>query len=145
MAIDHGEARLGVALSDPLGIIASPHAIIPQIPKKAALEQLASIANTEGVVLIVVGLPTNSEGGLSAQARSVIRWARAFAAATSIPVRLWDESYSSADAAEARRAQGKRPQGPLDDIAAAFILQSYLEARGSGDEPGYPLETFEEE
>ena len=145
MAIDHGEKRLGVAVSDPLGIVASPRAIINRGSKSRDFEQLLEIIASDNVQLIVVGLPTDSNGEIGMQAGSVLRWASALASATDLPIRLWDESYSSADAAHSRHLQGKRGKVPMDDVAAAFILQSYLEARGSGHEPGYPLEALKEE
>lgn len=146
MGIDHGEVRIGVALSDPLGMFASPHTIITHSTREEDLAALARIAHSEGVVKIVIGLPTDSEGRIGHQAARVVEWARAFAEVVGVPIVFWDESYSSAGAAEVLQSTGKRRRRgePLDDVAAAAILQEYLDAGGSEREPGRPLEDLED-
>jgi putative Holliday junction resolvase len=146
MGIDHGEARIGVALSDPLGLFATPHSTITCTTPEKDFEALAQIAREAEVGRVVVGLPTATDGGIGMQARIVIHWARALAEAIGLPVVLWDESYSSIDALAARRASGRRKRKgkreSLDDVAAAAILQDYLNAGETNDEPGQPLENF---
>lgn len=147
MGIDHGEVRIGVALSDPLGMFASPHTIITHSTREEDFAALARIARDEGVVKIVIGLPTDSEGRIGHQAARVVEWARTLAELVSLPIVFWDESYSSVDAAEALQSTGKRRRRrgePLDDVAAAAILQEYLDAGGSEREPGRPLEDLED-
>lgn len=141
MGIDHGEKRIGLALSDPLGIIASPLEIVEAIPRRKATERLAALVNQHNVSKIVLGLPTDSEGEIGPQASVVLRWARKLAAAIEVPVVLWDESFSTLDAASRRGS--KRGKRHLDDVAAAVMLQSYLEARRSADEPGQTLQSFD--
>ncbi len=145
MGLDHGQTRIGVALSDPFGLFAHPHSVVTCTSPEATLATLGEIARREQVGKIVVGLPTDSQGGIGPQAIIVIRWARELAERTGLPVVFWDESYSSAEAAALMRDSGqkKRRRGePLDDVAAAAILQDYLDAGGTDHEPGHPLEAF---
>jgi putative Holliday junction resolvase len=148
MGIDHGVARIGVALSDPLGLFARPHRIIARSKGIDEFAELQSIIAQFEVTRIIVGLPTTSTGGISSQAVIVIHWVRELAKIVNLPILLWDESYSSEDALAIQRASGKRKskdnrnRKPLDDVAAAAILQDYLDTRGDNYEPGQTLEAF---
>ena len=142
MGIDHGERRIGVALTDPLCLFASPHSIIEVAAPENTLEILADLVSQQAVAKVIVGLPTATDGGVGKQGAVVIRWARTLKERLSIPIILWDESYTSEDAGELAGQRIRRGE-PIDDIAAALILQDYLGARGAGNhEPGQPLETF---
>lgn len=144
MGIDHGEARIGVALSDPFALFAAPHAVLESRTADQDFAALKAIADEHGVVKIVVGLPTDAQSRVGAQAAAVIRWARGLAHTTSLPVVFWDESYSTISAeqlAGTRRRAGRR-NSPLDDVAAATMLQEYLDARQTEHEPGQPLEAY---
>jgi putative Holliday junction resolvase len=143
MGIDYGQKRTGIALSDPLGIIASPLEIVQSAPKKKAFERLAGLVEAHNISKIVVGLPTNSDGELGSQALDVLYWTRQLAEIVSVPVVLWDESHSTQDA-EALTPRGKRRKD-LDAVAAAVILQSYLEARRTTHEPGQPILAFDDQ
>lgn len=148
MGIDHGETRIGIALSDPLGLFAQPHSIITRGKGVDAFAVLQTIIDQTEVTRIIVGLPTSSTGGISRQAAIVIRWVRELAKSVNLPILFWDESYSSEDALAIQRASGRRKskddrkRKPLDDVAAAAILQDYLDTRGVGYEPGQTLEAF---
>jgi putative Holliday junction resolvase len=147
MGIDYGEARIGIAMSDPFGLFANPHSIIQSTAPDTVPEAIQGIITQEQVTKIVVGLPTDSEGRPGAQAVKVIEWTRKLEETITIPIVFWDESYSSESAKELKpgkktRLPGKRGQ-PVDDVAAAVILQEYLEAGGDDDyEPGQTLEAF---
>jgi putative Holliday junction resolvase len=144
MGVDHGEARIGVALTDPLRLFAQPYAIVPHTDAETALDELKRIVRAEGVGKVVVGLPTDAESRVGHQARIVLDWARGLAEKIDAPVVLWDESYSSLEAgATSKSGQRRRRSGdPVDDLAAAAILQDYLDAGGGEHEPGQPLEAF---
>lgn len=147
MGIDYGEARIGIALSDPFGLFASPHSIIQATEPDTVIKTIRAILDEEQITKIVVGLPTDSEGRPGPQAVKVLEWARKLGETITTPIVFWDESYSSESAKELRprkktRQPGKRGQ-PVDDLAAAVILQEYLETAGGNDyEPGQPLEAF---
>ncbi len=145
MGLDYGEAKIGVSLSDPSRLIARPFMIVRHTNRRQDFAVLARIANQEGVEGLVVGLPTSSDAGLTEQSVVVIKWARRLSEALKLPVILWDESFSTAEAgAILRRRRAKRPSRADDDVAAAVILQEYLEAKAHEDEPGKPLDDFED-
>lgn len=149
LGIDYGAARIGIALSDPLRLFARPHSVILHHSRDDDLDAIRRIATEEQVAKIVIGLPTNSEGGVGPQAQIVIRWALKLAPRIGLPVVFWDESYSSKTAEGLYRPpkkwSGKRKRHSnqaLDHVAAAAMLQEYLDAGGGENEPGWPLESF---
>ena len=128
LAIDHGDARIGLAISDEGGMIARPLQIIKHTAKKGDAEKIARIALENHVEKIVIGLPLDDEGKIGHQANKVQRWAEALKEATTIPIEFWDESFSSEQVEELRRLRGGKKVDAIDDRAAAFILQNYLDS-----------------
>lgn len=136
MGIDLGEARIGVALSDGLGMFAHPHETIRVPPNKGAaaeksvLDKLDEIVRQEKVSLIVLGLPRNmdgSEGPAAVKARS---FAEVLRAKTGCEVRLVDERLTTVAAQKALHASGrnvKQGRAVIDQVAAQMILQTYLD------------------
>ncbi len=132
LGVDHGEKRIGLAISDPTGTIARPLDVIQHVSRGVDAAQVAAVAADNQVELIVVGQSFDEEGRANLAGRRAERFAEALKVQTKLPVVLWDESLSTADAREFRVAMGgahKRRAGHLDDAAAAVILQSYLEAQ----------------
>ncbi len=133
LGIDAGERRVGVALSDELRLLASPLTVLDRGRGLApVLDALAEVTRTEGVARIVVGLPLNADGTQGRQARRAQDFARVAERVIGVPVEMWDERLSSKEAEAIARAQGRnmrrmRQQGQLDAIAAAVILQDYLD------------------
>jgi putative Holliday junction resolvase len=145
LGIDHGLKRIGLAISDELGISARPHSIINRTTVAVELEIISSLCMSQNVVEIVIGLPTTSGGLPSLQGETAIRWARKVASAVDgILIRLWDESYSTEDARHflLHHPTPARKQHFVDDVAAAILLQGYLDARETNDEPGQALDSF---
>ncbi len=135
LGIDHGEKRIGLAISDPTGTIARPLSVIQHVSRSVDAAQVAALAAENQVELIVVGESFDEEGKPNFAGRRAERFAEALKAQTKLPIVLWDESLSTADARELRIAMGASRQkrgGHLDDAAAAVILQSFLEAQRSG-------------
>jgi putative pre-16S rRNA nuclease len=130
LAIDHGERKIGLAISDETGLVARPLTTLVHTARAADAEAVARLAAAEGAGRIVVGLPLDSDGAEGHQARRVRRWAEALGAACPLPVEFWDESHSTADALSIRRKTGHRRPAPAgeDAVAAAVILQNYLDA-----------------
>ena len=136
LAVDTGSRRVGLAITDPLGMICSPLATIPFVSESALARSLAELCRQKEVSLVIVGLPVSadgSEGEGCARARRI----RDRLLADGLACELWDESWSSRDAADALRAVGARPRnarGRLDAMAAALILRDYVEtsARSQG-------------
>lgn len=131
LAVDHGEKRIGLALSDLTATIASPLTVLKHVSRVIDAAQICTLALEHEVKLIVVGQSFDEEGQPNAAGRAAARFAEALREQTQTPVELWDESLSTADARESRIALGvsrKKRAGHQDALAAVVILQSYLEA-----------------
>lgn len=136
LAIDAGQRRIGLALSDELRLLASPAGVLRRGPAGLAplVQQIADLARREQVRLVVVGLPLHQDGMPGRQARRARVFASIVARSLALPVELWDERLSTQAAEAVVRAQGRstrtlRQRGEMDAIAAAVILQDYLDAR----------------
>ncbi|HEX9017689.1 MAG TPA: Holliday junction resolvase RuvX [Anaerolineaceae bacterium] len=131
LAVDPGEKRLGIALSDPSGTIAGPLTVLQHVSRVVDAASIAALAAEHGAERIVIGEALDADGGQTSQARHAARLAEALREQTSLPVELWDESGSTQAARASRIAMGvsrRKRSGHLDDIAATVILQSYLDA-----------------
>jgi putative Holliday junction resolvase len=136
LGIDAGERRIGVALSDESRLLATPLTVLARVRGLApVLDQLHTIAERESVALVVVGLPLNADGSEGPQARRARDFARLVERVLALPVTLWDERLSTRSAHELLTAGGGRRRKHLDDIAAALILQDYLDARRGAAQP----------
>lgn len=132
LAVDHGEKRIGLALSDPSGTIARPLKVIEHLSRLIDAAQVASLAEENEAGLIVIGQSFDEEGRPNLAGRRAARFAEALKQQTAIPIVLWDESFSTQDARAARIELGvsrKKRGGHQDALAAVVILQSYLESQ----------------
>jgi len=130
LCVDPGEVRIGVAISDETGTLARPLAILGHVSRLTDAMEIMRLALQNQADAIVVGQALDSDGKPGPKARSAARLAEALRALEEIPIYLWDESYSSQKAAELRIAKGvsrKKRSQPIDDLAAALILQDFLE------------------
>ena len=131
LAVDHGEKRIGVAISDPTGTIASPLKVIKHTSRVIDAAQIAELALQNGVELVLIGQSFDEQGQPNPAGRRAERFAETLKTQTQIPILLWDESFSTQEARRARIDIGvrrKKRSGHLDELAATVILQSYLEA-----------------
>jgi putative holliday junction resolvase len=131
LGVDPGERRIGVAVSDPTATIANPLTVINHVGRAIDAAQIAKLAQEQDAVKIIVGCPYDMDGEVGPQARKSERMADAIRFQTEIPVELWDESGSTQAAQEARRMMGSKHAkraGHLDDLAATYILQTYLDS-----------------
>lgn len=132
LAVDHGEKRIGLALSDPTATIASPLKVIEHVSRLVDAAQVAELAAQNEVGLIVVGQSYDEDGNPNPAGRRAGRFADELRRQTNIPVVMWDESNSTQIARAARIELGvsrKKRAGHQDQFAAAVILQSYLEEK----------------
>ena len=130
LGLDVGDKRIGVALSDPVGILASPLTIIDCHNEKADIEAIISIAEKNQIEKIIVGLPRSMDGSIGRQAEKVQVFTMELRCHTSIPIEFRDERLSTVSARRLTRETGKRRERSktVDDaIAAAVILQAYLD------------------
>ena len=134
MALDIGDKRIGVALSDPLGMLASPLTTIERTTPdtESAIDAILALAEQHEAAEILVGIPYLMSGRIGAQARITLDFAQALADRTHIPVTHTDERLSSVQAdrmlAQSGRAS-EQDKGRTDSAAAAVILQAYLDAK----------------
>lgn len=131
LAIDVGDRRVGVAISDPLGHWARPLTVLQRRSKQHDYEAIARLVQEHEADLVVVGHPLELSGEVGPQARRVERYAAGLAAQIPVPVVLWDERLSTAEAERILHESGetsRQYRGRLDAVAAAVILQSYLDA-----------------
>lgn len=134
LAIDPGEKRIGIAISDPTGTIASPVMVIKHNSRQVDAAAIVKLALENEVGTIIVGQSLDEEGLPTHEGRRSGRLAEAIQSQTSLPVILWDESGSTQEARAARIAMGvsrRKRRGHQDDLAAAIILQSYLDTQKS--------------
>lgn len=131
MALDLGEKRIGVALSDETRLIAASYGVIQRRSRQEDFSRFGQIASEKGVDLIVLGLPVT----LGGQEGEKAAWTRDYGAALAqhlqLPVEFWDEALTTVEAEASLRARGikgKKAKKRVDAVAAAFILQNYLDA-----------------
>ena len=131
MALDVGDRRVGVAVSDPLGLWARPLTVITRRSRQEDYRAIARLVREQEVSRIVVGHPLSMDGRVGPQALRVERYAAGLAEFLDIPVVLWDERLSTAEAERLLHESGETSReyrGKIDAVAAAVILQSYLDA-----------------
>ncbi len=136
LAVDWGTVRLGLALSDPTRLIAQPLATLKRrAGHRAPIAEILRLIALHEVALVVVGLPLNLEGGEGAAAAEARSLGEAIARRSGVPVTWWDERLSTAAALRAARESGVRDRNSrerIDAMAAAAILQHWLDARPRG-------------
>jgi putative holliday junction resolvase len=127
LAVDPGEKRLGIAISDPTGTIANPLTVIKHVARMIDAATIAELAVQHGSELIIIGVALDAEGKSTKQSRNAERLAEAIRNQSNLQIILWDESESTQIAREARIAMGvsrKKRRGHLDDLAATVMLQT---------------------
>ncbi len=131
LGIDHGDVRVGIALSDPTEFLASPLCVLDST--KAGLDQIVALIAEHQVEKIVVGLPRNMDGSYGSATEKVRKFIEKLKTRTAVPVFEWDERLSTVSAHNVLREaglDGKRRKGVVDKVAAQIILQNYLDAQG---------------
>lgn len=133
LGVDLGTRRVGLALSDPRGIIASPYLVLSFTTEADLIEALRRTCAEQGVIMVVIGEPIHTDGTptpLGVRAERVV----ATLTAGGIPACTWDEQFTSRKAVRTvgwRHKGGRRPDpGRIDKAAAAVLLQDYLAHRG---------------
>ncbi|HEX9412414.1 MAG TPA: Holliday junction resolvase RuvX [Ktedonobacterales bacterium] len=132
LALDVGQARIGLAVSDPTEFLATPHAVIQRRSTASAVEAVARAVAEVGAEQVLIGLPISLDGALHQQAEAARSFGSRIEQRLQMPIVYWDERYSTVAAAEALRAAGVRPERMkerIDAVAAAMILQDYLDHR----------------
>jgi putative holliday junction resolvase len=145
LAVDYGRKRIGLALSDELGLTAQPLATLVRVNRQTDLRRLREACRAHGVAHIIVGHPLHMTGDAGEMADEAARFAARLEKETGIGVELVDERLTSWEAKQtiaethSSASSKKRRRKPLDDVAAAVLLRDYLErtrgtVRGTGAE-----------
>lgn len=128
LGLDIGDSRIGVALSDPLGILASPLTIINRDDEQVAIAEIVDIICQNEVGRVIAGLPLNMDGSQGVQAEKTISFVAALRCHIEVPVEFRDERLSTVSARElVREARKTNRKTRYDAAAAALILQGYLD------------------
>jgi putative pre-16S rRNA nuclease len=137
MALDVGTKRIGVAVSDEIGMLAQGRGYISRSSNKKAVEEVRMTAEKEQVRGIVVGFPVNMDGTIGERARDARKFAEQVAGATGVSVTLWDERLSTKEAERvmiSADVSRKKRKEVIDKVAAQIILQGYLDSEEIGGE-----------
>ena len=132
MAVDLGQVRTGLAVSDPTEQLASPVGTITEKNTDKLLEKVAAAAREQGVQQLVVGHPRNMDGSRGESARRAETFAASLEKAAALPVVLWDERMTTVSAIgylNQTDTRGKKRKAVVDIVAATIILQDYLDSR----------------
>ncbi len=132
LAVDPGEARIGLAISNEDVTISRPLTTLKHISRPENAARIAALAQEQGCSLIVVGTPLDSDGLVGPRARASLKLVDALRSVSTIPVETWDESGSSQEADQLVLTLGtsrKKRAVPKDALAAAIILQDFLDVR----------------
>ncbi len=130
LGIDHGDVRIGIALSDPTAFLASSLCVLDST--NAGLDRIVALIGEHQVDKIVVGLPRNMDGSYGPATGKVRAFIEKLKTKTDVPVFEWDERLSTVSAHNALREagfNGKKRKGVVDKVAAQIILQNYLDAQ----------------
>jgi putative Holliday junction resolvase len=132
LALDVGDKRIGVAISDPSQVLARSLKVIQRSSRQEDLAAVARLVEEYEVETVVVGYPRSLDGTVGEQAEKVEHYAAGLAEVLDVPVLLWDERFSTVTAEALMREaglRGKKKRERVDAVAAAVILQDYLDSR----------------
>ena len=130
LGLDIGDARIGVAISDELGIAAHPLCTIARKNRKADLAALHALIMAHKVERVVIGLPLRLNGEVGIQAEKVKKFAAVLERTIDLPICFWDERFTTVEAEQILRhtkKRGKKRKQIIDQVAAVLILNGYLE------------------
>jgi len=141
LGLDVGERRVGIAISDPTATLARPLQTLVRGSREEDFAAVAALVAEHDIGLIVVGRPLSLDGTEGPQARRVAHYADVLAASLDVPLVPWDERFTTVAAEEILRQNRKKKRracarDEVDAVAAAVILQSYLDSRNGGLQDG---------
>jgi len=127
MAIDYGKSRIGIALSDPLGVISQPLTSIKVKSQKELFRQILKIIQESDVGLIIIGNPLSHKGEATEMSDEISRFIKRLKKRINTEIKLWDERFTSQYAMNILKAMKvKRQKGLVDQVAASIMLDEYL-------------------
>jgi putative Holliday junction resolvase len=129
LGLDIGDRWIGVAMSDPQGILASPLTIIDRTDEQSAVNAILSIIEQNQVGVVVAGLPISMNGSIGSQAKKVQDFVRELSKHTEVPIEFRDERLTTVSAQKLMKMTRKGSRARDDAMAAALILQAYLDEK----------------
>ncbi len=133
LAIDYGTKRVGLAISDPTGTLATPFRTLRNLGHRRLAADIAAIVSQEGVQRVLIGLPVRADGTLGPAAREVLTFARRLEQVLPVPVTSLDESFTTSEALQRLAEASDRKvrtvvaqRSKIDQVAAALLLEEYL-------------------
>ena len=132
LGLDIGDKRIGVSVSDELGITAQGRENIYRESDGQAINEICELINQLHIEEVIVGMPKNMNGTLGPQAEKVMKFSKALASSVRIPIKHWDERLTTVIAQRSLRAlnvKGRKKKKKVDRIASQLILQGYLDNR----------------
>lgn len=133
MGIDFGDARVGIALSDPLGMLAQRYTTLTNTGGKKLFEQITAIIEEKQVSHIVVGLPKNMDATEGFRADATYAFAERLKTYTNVPISFWDERLTTVAAhgyLNELDVRGKKRKETVDAVSAELILEGFMQSRG---------------
>ncbi|KPL02945.1 MAG: hypothetical protein AMJ90_04505 [candidate division Zixibacteria bacterium SM23_73_2] len=130
LGIDYGERRIGLAISDPMGIIAQPLTTLDTQKTTDVFSEIQKLIREKNVEQIIVGLPKNMDGTIGKKGKEVLEFAKNLSRQINVKVNLWDERLSSVESQKILRDTKKKTRQDkknIDKLSASLILQGYLE------------------
>ncbi len=130
LGIDYGQKRIGLAQSDPMQFLASPFLTLKNKGWKSLITELVHLIQDNDIIAVVIGLPLHMSGEPGEKANEILTFSEQMKKQIDVPIYFQDERWSTSDAHQALHAQGKSPSRNreiVDQIAAAFILQGFLD------------------
>ncbi|MFC2075586.1 Holliday junction resolvase RuvX [candidate division KSB1 bacterium] len=137
LAIDYGDRRVGLAVSDPDRLISFPRGFITWSGKRELMGKLAEFCRENEIGTVVVGLPRSLNGEEGPRAQLTRKWAGELQQTLKLEISFWDERFSSRQAQREIHSMGERVgkrKGRVDEIAASLLLQSYLDYSANSTE-----------
>ncbi len=134
LAVDHGKKNIGIAISDETGTLARPLAVIAHVVRRLDAARVAELAVLENVEKIIIGVSYDEEGRPNGAGKSALNFMDELRLQCGLSLEAWDESLTTQDARAVKirfGASKKNRAGHLDDVAAAVLLQSYLDSQKS--------------
>ncbi len=138
LGLDIGDTRIGVAISDALGVAAHPLCTLTRKNRQVDLIVISDLISIHEVERVIIGLPISLDGSLGAQAEKVQKFAKRLEHAIDVPIEFQDERFTTAEAEEILRSLNKdtrEQKGLIDEVAAVLILKDYLNSNQEVDSP----------
>ncbi len=129
LGLDIGDTRIGVAISDALGVAAHPLCTLTRKNRQVDLIVISDLVSIHEVECVVIGLPISLDGSLGTQAETVQKFAKRLEGVLDVPIAFQDERFTTAEAEEILRELGKdarEQKGIIDEVAAVLILRDYM-------------------